>query len=213
MTLEFIQPTDCMGDSLYTINNNTLQLSGTITNNYNNLFSLIKTLSTNMNTIQNVPYVRYAKSNAVAITNPINVGSGSQIYKVIMDEEEVNLNMPGVSIDTITGVMTLPAGTYEARIRMANFTASNVGTGFNLDLALRRTGTSTYTLVSVPVHANTATPNFDPISTQGRFSLSVVTELELCIRTYSASNVTLNVGGGTAPGSSNQFIVEFYKVL
>lgn len=212
MAIQFLRPTDCMGDSLYVINNNNLELSATIASNYSNLVTLINTLSTNMNTIQNIPYVRYAKSNPVGITNPIPLGSGSQIYKVILDEEEALINSLPVSINGITGVMTIPAGVYEVRLRMAHFQVTNPGPGFNLDLALRRTGTSTYVFTSVPVHANIAAPQFNPINAEGRISLPNATDLELCVRTYSTSNLTLNIGGGTTPGTSNQFTVEFYKV-
>lgn len=212
MAIQFLNPTDCMGDSLYVINNNNLELSATIANNYTNLVTLINTLSTNMNTLQNIPYVRYAKSNPVAVTNPISLGSGSQIYKVILDKEETLINNLPVSINTVTGVITIPAGTYEVRLRMANFQVLNFGSGFNLDLALRRTGTSTYVFTSIPVHANVSAPQFNPITAEGRIKLQNTADLELCVRSYSTSNLSLNVGGGTTSGSSNQFTVEFYKV-
>lgn len=185
-TIVTIQPTECIGNSLNTINNNYQSLKTGLCDNQdqiNALRTLLLDLSSNMNQIMNVPYIEIAQVVAptAAAQQLYGVGSGSQYIPY----QRLELNTIVQNTRSVTGVsinaniFTLPAGTYnfKAYLRLSHGGGTNSTDGAYIFALYNTTDSSFITRRAQAYVANQAYSHGTEI--EGQFKINTSSNFDL----------------------------------
>jgi hypothetical protein len=219
--IQTILGTECIGDSLPKImgNFNTLGDAtcdlitdvAALSSYTGNLLSLLQsvsaalttttnTLSTNMQNIGNYPYAKFSESNTDTPYD-VQLSTGDGTFPRILNTVESDYS--AASLNTSTGIITLPAGTYRIIIDSNGWRYENSTGGLNMDIILRDSVTNSTIYMTGPAGRD--------------FSSNIVfnspVTLQLCNRVNGAndSNNRTYMTGGTGTLSS-LFRIEIWKL-
>lgn len=205
-----IQPTECIGNSLNTINNNYQSLRTGVCDNQdqiNALRTLLLDLSSNMNKIGNYPYLEYAWVTAPNVAGQ-NIAANT-ITTLTVDTEIVDTGSHG----SVAGnQITLAAGTYSYIARTG---VDFSGTGGNNAgaLSLYNITNSRYISNIGPSSATGADYGFFRL--EGQFTITSSTAFD--VRIWIAEGGKIRNSGGDNPtistaGSDQRTTLQLWKI-